>query len=226
MKNESQTTQAKAPRIYEPDKKAQAAVIWLHGLGANADDFKNIVPMLPINECRMRLIFPNAPSRKITINNNRTMSAWHDIIDLEFNYTDSIGISASQTMINRLIDEQINAGIKSEKIIIAGFSQGGAMAIYTGLRYSSKLAGILALSSYILDQKNHTKEMQATNLDTPIWIGHGTQDLIVDYSLGQQSSAFLIEQGYTVKFNTYPMEHQLCLAEIQDISYWIKTILS
>lgn len=215
-----------APLVIEPPMPATSAVIWLHGLGADAHDFEGIVPLLPTEKHAIRMIFPNAPKRPVTINGGFVMPAWYDISDTALRNADTAGIQASTTAIHGLIDAQIQAGIASENIVIAGFSQGGAMAIHAGLRYPQQLAGILALSCYVLEREHHHQQIQAVNRLTPMWIAHGTHDAVVPYALGESSAQFLSEHGHKVTFVSYPIGHEVSLPEITALAQWLSEVLA
>lgn len=215
-----------ASLVIEPPSTATSAVIWLHGLGADAHDFEGIVPLLPTQKHATRMIFPNAPQRPVTINGGYVMPAWYDISDTALRNADKAGIADSTTTIQALIDEQIANGIDSQRIVVAGFSQGGAMAIHAGLRCPQSLAGIIALSCYVLERDQHAEEISATNQDTPIWMAHGTADAVVPYALGESSAAFLSEQGHKVTFVSYPMAHEVSMPEIVALAEWLDAILS
>lgn len=209
--------------VLDPQEAADAAVIWLHGLGADGNDFVPIVPELQLPDGHgIRFVFPHAPSRPITINGGMEMPGWYDIIDPHLGRgQDLAGIRQSADTIQALIDEQINAGIPSERIILAGFSQGGAIAYYLGLRAEVELGGIIALSTYIPDSESLKAEMNA-HTEVPIFIGHGTHDPLVPESLGQDANATLENLGRDASYHSYPMEHSVCLEEIRDIARFIK----
>ncbi len=215
---------SKKPIIHEPSK-TEAVIIWMHGLGASANDFEGIMPLLPIKEVGIRMIFPNAPQIPVTVNNNMVMPAWYDITDFSRKHIDRKGIAKSNDYIQGLIQEQINQGIPSDRIIIAGFSQGGAMAIHCGTRCPYKLAGVLALSCYILEQDTHLDKRENINIKTPIWMGHGIMDSVVPYDLGKSSMEFLVNSGHKVTFANYQMQHEVVLEEINALSKWISEIL-
>lgn len=220
------TKNTRPPLIIEPKKTAQSAVIWLHGLGADAHDFEGIVPLLPTEQHGIRMIFPNAPVRPVTINMGMTMPAWYDISDTSLRNADQQGIITSQQTVQTLIDEQITLGIPSEKIVLAGFSQGGAMVLHSGLRCPQPLAGILALSCYVLEREKHAEQIHTANINTPIWMAHGTQDTVVPYAMGESSSDFLSAQGHKVTFVSYPMAHEVSMPEITALANWLSEVLS
>ncbi len=213
------------PLIIEPDNPARCAIIWLHGLGADAHDFESIVPLLPTQSHAIRMIFPNAPARPITINGGLIMRAWYDINEMTLRHADKQGIAESTQILHQLIDEQIKAGIAADNIVVAGFSQGGAIAIHGGLRYPHKLAGILALSCYVLTREKHAEQIHPVNQNTPIWMAHGTQDTMVPYQLGESSAEFLVNNGHSVTFMSYPMGHEVCLPEITALAGWLAETL-
>lgn len=215
-----------APLIIEPKIAAKSAVIWLHGLGADAHDFEGIVPLLPTEQHATRMIFPNAPKRPVTINGGFVMPAWYDISDTALRNADTVGIAESTAYVQGLIDAQIQSGIRSDKIVIAGFSQGGAMAIHAGLRCPQPLAGILALSCYVLERDKHHEQVTAANRKPPIWQAHGTQDSVVPYALGESSAQFLSDQGHQVTFVSYPMAHEVSMPEITALAQWLSEVLS
>jgi phospholipase/carboxylesterase len=209
-----------------PDLPAKRSVIWLHGLGADGNDFMPIVPELKIApEKAVRFIFPHAPMRSVTINNGYVMRAWYDIYSLQnLMQEDEIGIRDSIKIVNELIEQEYAKGIAYENILLAGFSQGGAVALAAGLRYPQKLAGILALSAYLPLAQSVVQERSLANATIPIFMAHGSEDMVLPPMLGQISREFLISQDYSVEWKTYPMEHSVCLEEIKDISAWLKGI--
>lgn len=212
----------------EPNTTAQASVIWLHGLGANGHDFAGILPELnlPKNHA-IRFIFPHAPRRPITINMGYVMPAWYDILALELDSPeDSDGIRQAQQYINALIEHERERGISADKIILAGFSQGGALALQTGLRYPEKLAGMLVLSAYLPLAKTVATEASVANQQTPIFIMHGTQDDIVPLSWGELTRDLISQLDYPVNWETYPMGHSVCLPQIKTIGNWLTDRLS
>lgn len=209
------------PLIIEPDKTATTAIIFMHGLGADAHDFESIVPLLPIDKIHARMIFPNAPIRPITVNQGMPMRGWYDIKDFNLREADQAGITASMAYIFSLIDEQITAGIPAKNIVLAGFSQGGAMALHAGLRYDQTLAGILALSCYVLDKNTHTNP---ANQHTPILQVHGRNDAVVPYDLGFAGAQFLESQGHNISFLTYPIGHEVVFEEVSAIADWLLSL--
>ncbi|MCL4137219.1 UNVERIFIED_CONTAM: hypothetical protein GTU68_040825 [Idotea baltica] len=199
------------------------AIIWLHGLGATANDFPPIVPELGLAQDRaIRFVFPQAPDRPITINGGMLMPGWYDIKGMDIaDKQDAVGMAESQATLDGLIDEQIALGIAGDNIIIAGFSQGGAVAYHTGVRSQHKLGGILALSTYIPFAEQVADEHSKINSQTPILANHGTYDPVVPIQLGKASADLLADLGYLIKWQTYPMEHQVVMEQIKDIGAWI-----
>lgn len=214
--------------IIEPNSKADACVIWLHGLGADGHDFVDVVPSLGLpSGHRIRFVFPHAPSMPITMNGGMVMPAWYDIgaIDLRA-VQDEKGIKKSEIAIKAMIEAQIQAGIKSERIILAGFSQGGALALHTALRYPKPLAGVMVLSAYLPLQDLLMKEKHAVNAHIPLFMAHGFMDTVVSYWIGQQSCTHLQAAGFEVDWHSYPMAHTVSLSELHDIGVWIKNALN
>lgn len=214
--------------VLEPGTTATSAVIWLHGLGADGHDFVPIV-----NELRLpatltaRFIFPHATPRPVTINNGYVMRAWYDITGFgPERAEDDAGIRESEGVVRKYIEQQIARGIPAGKIVIAGFSQGGAIAFQAGLRYPQRLAGIMALSTYLPLRASVANEASATNRDVPILMCHGVQDNVVPAALGQTSRDILLQLGYRIDWRTYPMAHQVCLEEVMDISKWLQQCLN
>ena len=213
--------------ILEPPASPDAVVVWLHGLGADGNDFVPIVPELglPANH-GIRFIFPHAPTRPITINGGMVMPGWYDIIDAQLRREEDLdGIRESAHAVRVLLEQQIAQGIDSQRIILAGFSQGGAIAYYLGLRFDQALAGIIALSTYVPALADLQAEIN-TFADVPIFIGHGTHDPLVPESLGRDANSALSALGREVSYHSYPMEHAVCLQEIRDIGAFIKTRLA
>jgi phospholipase/carboxylesterase len=198
------------------------AVIWLHGLGASGHDFEPVVPELDLPEgAAIRFIFPHAPELPVTINGGMRMPAWYDIKALDIDrVVDTEQLMESANAVGRLIEREIERGVPAEKIIIAGFSQGGAVAYELGLSYPKRLAGILALSTYFATAK--TVQPSEANQDIPISIYHGTFDPMVPEALGVHSLETLKAMGYDPSYQTFPMEHSVCLEEIQDIGRFIR----
>ncbi|MCW8854777.1 MAG: alpha/beta hydrolase [Gammaproteobacteria bacterium] len=207
--------------------KPDASVIWLHGLGADGHDFEALVPELKLpDSLAIRFIFPHAPYRPITLNNGYVMRGWYDIKNLAFGADeDQLGIHESAQALDELIDQEISRGISSERIILAGFSQGGAIVLHTALRSRHPLAGTLALSTYVPLSDSLASEASQSNKTMPLFMAHGLQDDIVNYKYGAQSRMLLMDQGYKVDWHDYPMSHSVCMEEISDIRHWIIQLL-
>ena len=210
-----------------PGKTPIGSIIWLHGLGADGHDFANIVPDLHLaKELALRFIFPHAPVIPVTINAGYLMRAWYDITGFDLqSREDEAGIRRSQQALHDLIEFEKKQGIPTERIILAGFSQGGAIALHTGLRYPEKLAGILALSTYLPLNASLPSEAAVANKDIPIFLAHGNQDNIVSLNYAQLTKQLLENNGHQVEFHTYPMAHSVCAEEIVDIAMWLRNVL-
>jgi len=203
-----------------------ASIIWLHGLGADGHDFEPIVEQLdlPANSA-IRFIFPHAPSLPVTINNGMVMPAWYDILEMNIDReVDEVQLKKSVDNIVAFINREMEQGIASERIIIAGFSQGGAVAFETALSFPKPLAGLLALSTYFATKDSI--EYSTENQDLPIAIHHGLQDPIVPFSLANVSSELLQSKGYNATLTSYDMEHSVCREQIADISQWFVDVLA
>jgi phospholipase/carboxylesterase len=206
-----------------PAGTPRACIIWLHGLGADGHDFEPLVPQLGVLEMPgVRVVLPHAPRRPVTINGGMVMPAWYDILAADFTRgQDSTGVRESEQQLQALIRREIDSGIPAEQILLAGFSQGGAVVLHTGLRYRQPLAGILALSTYLPLADSLATEAAAANCAVPIMMAHGTQDPVVPLSLAMQSREFLQQQGYRVAWHSYPMQHAVCPEEVRDIRDWL-----
>ena len=206
----------------ETGESPTAAVIWLHGLGASGHDFEPVVPELGLPEdTAVRFIFPHAPNLPVTINGGMSMPAWYDIKAMDIDrVVDTEQLRASADAVAKLVEQQKQKGIPPERIIIAGFSQGGAVAYELGLSYPERFGGVLALSTYFATAD--TVERSEANADVPISVYHGTFDPMVPESLGVRSVETLKEMGYDPSYQTFPMEHSVCLEEIQDIGRFIR----
>jgi phospholipase/carboxylesterase len=203
------------------------SVIWLHGLGADGHDFEPIVPELRLpDDLRLRFVFPHAPVRSVTINGGMSMRAWYDILTLERGGAqDEAGIRESGDLLAGLVEREIERGVAADRIVLAGFSQGGAIALHTALRYRTSLAGLMALSTY-LPLSSHfeaevTGDPAAQSKDLPIFMAHGSFDPVLPMALGAHTRDLLTEAGYTVEWRDYPMAHAVCAEEIDDISRWL-----
>ena len=202
----------------------KGTIIWMHGLGADCWDFVSLVKELALPEdLPLRFIFPQAPSRPITINNGQVMPGWYDISMAELQRKpDEAGVRQSQASIDQLIAREIERGIRADKIILAGFSQGGAIALQTGLRYREALGGIMALSTYLTLDDSLGAEATIANANIPILMAHGTQDPVIPLSLAQSSRAKMAARGYKIEWHEYPMPHSVCMEEVDDIGVWIQ----
>ncbi len=216
------------PLEVAPREPARASVIWLHGLGANGSDFLPIVDQLDCSRLApTRFVFPHAPERPVTLNGGYVMPAWNDIIGLHPNAPeDENGIRESLRYIDRLIAREIERGIASRNIVLAGFSQGGSIALNCALRYPAPLAGALILSSYLALPEALAQEASAANRAVPIFMAHGTQDDIVPYAFACASRDALTALGYRVAWHEYPMPHTVCAEEVADIGHWLNTVIS
>lgn len=201
-----------------------AAVIWLHGLGADGHDFEPIVPELVRPDWpALRFVFPHAPVQAVTINNGMAMRAWYDIASFDPNAPqDDAGIRASVARVEALIARENARGIASERIVLAGFSQGGAVVLAAGLRHAQPLAGIVALSTYLPLVPSLAEEASAANREIPIFMAHGSQDPVVVPARGEASRDVLEALGYRVQWQRYPMQHAVCAAEINDLAAWFQ----
>ncbi|MEJ2602437.1 MAG: dienelactone hydrolase family protein [Gammaproteobacteria bacterium] len=204
----------------EPD----GAVIWLHGLGADGHDFEPIVPELRLPaRLALRFVFPHAPMRPVTVNGGMRMRAWYDIIALDRRARqDEAGIRESAAATVTLIEQELERGIAADRIVLAGFSQGGAIAIHTALRYPDRLAGLLALSTWMPLARTLAGEASEANRKLPVFMAHGRQDPMVPLALAEQSREELAAAGYLVQWETYDMGHAVCAQEIADISLWLQ----
>jgi len=210
----------------ETGPKPVAAVIWLHGLGADGHDFEPIVPELRLPASRpVRFIFPHAPQRPVTINGGMRMRAWYDIFSLGGGAEDEAGIRASQLAVEGLIAGELKRGIPHDKIVLAGFSQGGAIVLQTALRQRERLAGVMALSTYIPLKEKLEKERAAANNDLPIFMAHGEYDNMIGIERATFSRDALLALGYQVDWHAYPMAHSVCPEEIAHIAAFLLRIL-
>jgi len=214
----------------ETGKSPAASVIWLHGLGADGNDFVPIVNELDLEGApAIRFVFPHAPVRPVTINNGMMMRAWYDVLfgDLEGSSkrADERGVRESQAQVEALIEREAGRGIATEKIVLAGFSQGGAVTLQTGLRYPKKLAGLMALSTYLPLAESLPQEAAPANRQTPIFMAHGAYDGVIPLVMGAGSMTLLTGMGHPVEWRQYPMQHSVCPQEIEDIGAWLRKVL-
>jgi phospholipase/carboxylesterase len=211
----------------ETGPRPTAAVIWLHGLGADGHDFEPIVPELGLAATpAVRFVFPHAPMRPVTINGGAVMRAWYDVFSLEgVRREDDAGVRASQASVEALIAREMSRGVPAARLVLAGFSQGGAIALQTGLRHAQRLAGIMALSTYLPLASTLTAEASAANRDVPIFMAHGRHDSLIPIERATISRDLLRKAGYQVEWHDYAMEHAVCREEIDDIAAWLRRLL-
>ncbi len=210
-----------------PNFQQRYSVIWMHGLGADGHDFESIVPELNLPQDHgIGFIFPNAPIQPVTINGGMKMRSWYDILEMSFQRkVDCAGINQSSVLVEQLIQKELDKGIASENILLAGFSQGGVIALHTALRYPQKLAGVLALSTYLPTIDQVKQETALENQAMPIFMAHGTMDQVVNIEYAKQAYQGLLDSGYPISWHEYPMEHAVCLQEINAISEFLKNNL-
>jgi phospholipase/carboxylesterase len=207
-----------------PDPKH--CVIWLHGLGADGNDFAPIVPELGLPRATaIRFIFPHAPMQPVTINNGYVMRAWYDILGADLvRREDEKGLRASQGLIEALMQREATRGVAAANLVLAGFSQGGAIVLQTGLRHTERIAGIMALSTYLPIAGTVAAERSAANREVPIFMAHGTQDPMIVLARATSSRDKLIELGYSVEWHQYPMPHSVSPEEVRDIGNWLRKV--
>jgi phospholipase/carboxylesterase len=212
----------------DPRGPHRASVIWLHGLGADGNDFVPIVPELRLPDALgLRFVFPHAPVRPVTINGGMPMRAWYDITGLETGSgEDEDGIRTSAQQTEALIAAEKEHGVPASRIVLAGFSQGGAVALHTGLRHGERLAGIMGLSTYLPLHDRLEAEAAEANRGTPIFMAHGSLDPMLPQRLGEMSRDLLQQHGHEVAWRSYPMPHQVCPEEIRDIADWLQFVLA
>ena len=203
----------------EPDRPADACVLWMHGLGADGHDFESLVPELRLEASpAVRFVFPHAPIRPVTINGGQRMRAWYDIAGFDRRApTDEAGIRESAAALGELVRRERERGIPAERIVVAGFSQGGAMALFLGPRWPERLGGVVALSTYLPLPHTLAKEAHPANAAVPLFQAHGSFDPLVPQALGEQTRETLRALGYDVDWRSYPMPHSLCAQEVEDL---------
>jgi len=211
----------------ETGRNPTGTVLWLHGLGADGHDFAPIVPQLvESHERPLRFVFPHAPVRPVTINNGMAMRAWYDILGFGRGIPhDEVGIRASDIEVGALIVRENQRGIPTNRIVLGGFSQGGAISLFSGPRYPEKLAGIMGLSCYLLLEDLLPAERARANYSTPLFLAHGNQDPVVDFRRGLEAKQLLEAGGYPVEWHAYTMPHSVCPQEITDIATWLRKVL-
>ena len=203
------------------------AVIWMHGLGADGHDFVDLVPALGLRDAPVRFVFPHAPMMAVTINHGMVMRAWYDVRDdVGVRREDEAGVRASQARIEALIAREKARGVAADRLVLAGFSQGGAMALHTGLRHSERLAGVMALSCFLPLADRLGAEASPANRDVPVFMAHGTHDPLIPLTRAVHARDTLLSLGYRVEWRQYPMPHSVCDAEVLDIADWLKRILA
>ena len=211
----------------EPAGPAEASVIWMHGLGADANDFYGLAPQLGLPaELRVRFVFPNAPRIPVTINGGLIMRAWYDVYGFDARDQDEKRIRQSAGWIDELVAREADRGVPARRVVLAGFSQGGAMALFGGLRHAEALAGLMCLSAYLPLPDTLTAEASAANRAVPIFQAHGTGDPVVPADSARTSRNVLAAAGYTVDYREYPMAHEVCFDEVRDIGAWLTGVLA
>ena len=214
--------------IVETGPKPSFSIIWMHGLGADGHDFEPLVPELVGDGMpALRFVFPHAPVRPVTINNGYTMRAWYDISGIDRRSAEDFkGIGESADSIGGLVHREHARGITSDHILLAGFSQGGAMALHLATRHPDTFAGVIALSCYLPLSRDLAKSRHGANQSTPIFMAHGTQDPVVPYVLGEESRQLLESSGFTIEWHSYPMPHGLCQEEVADLRAYLQRVVS
>ena len=209
----------------ETAKNPAASIIWLHGLGADGNDFAPIVPEIRLPRLAIRFVFPHAPVQPVTINGGMRMRAWYDIADGANRREDERGVRASQVLIETLIGREKERGTAARRLVLAGFSQGGAIALQTGLRHPERIAGIMALSAYVPVAEELSAEASPANRDVPIFMAHGSYDPVIPLAQAERSRKLLESLGYPVEWREYGMPHSVCPEELADIGAWLVKVL-
>ena len=213
----------------EPAVPATRSVIWLHGLGADGHDFEPVVDEFDLDRLPpTRFVFPHAPMRAVTINGGYVMRAWYDILSMDFSERreDPAGVLESAAQVEALIARENARGIADGHIVLAGFSQGGAIALHAGLRHPRRLAGVMALSTFLPLAERLAGEAHPANRDVPIFMAHGTADPVIPHDFARRSADQLAAAGYPLAWRSYRMEHSLCMEEVRDIEDWLATVLA
>lgn len=203
----------------------RASIIWLHGLGADGGDFAPLADAIEL-PVAVRYVFPHAPMMPVTINGGYVMRAWYDISDAAIRREDEAGVRASQQSVEVLLAREKSRGVPAGRIVLAGFSQGGAIALQTGLRHAERLAGIMALSTYLPLAETLPAEANPANRDVPIYMAHGSDDPMIAFARAQASLALLRQQGYAIEWHAYRMQHAVCPQEIADLGAWLRRVLA
>ncbi len=228
------TTRSEAPAadddaviVATGPEPVQSSVIWMHGLGADGSDFEPLVPQLRVpRHLPVRFVFPQAPVRPVTVNGGYAMRSWYDIYGLGPNMPeDAAGIAESSARVHRFIARERAGGVAAARIVVAGFSQGGALALHSALRYPERLGGVLALSTYLPLRERLATEASAANRDVPVLMCHGRFDPVVPLQFGEWSRDALLELGWPVEWIAYPMQHEVCLPQIADLAAWLRARL-
>jgi len=212
-----------------PSGKPAATIIWLHGLGADGHDFEAILPELRLpDSLPVRFVFPHAPERAVTVNAGMIMRAWFDLIDLNLdaNSADKEQFSESVEMLEALIENELRSGLASDRIVLAGFSQGGAIALHTGLHFPKRLAGILAMSMHLPTIRDRSAALSPANREVPIMMAHGQMDPLIPLARAIETRQELIRLGYAVSWHEYPIQHSVCAEEVADIRAWLLGVLT
>ncbi len=206
-----------------PDPRA--SIIWMHGLGADGNDFAPLVDEIEL-PVAVRYIFPHAPLMPVSINGGYVMRAWYDISDAQIRREDEAGVRASQRLVEGLLARENLRGSAANRIVLAGFSQGGAIALHSGLRHAERLAGVMALSTYLPLADMLAAEADAANRSTPVFMAHGSADPMISFARAQASRDLLLQRGYALEWHEYPMQHAVCPQEIADIGVWLRRVLA
>jgi phospholipase/carboxylesterase len=207
-------------------ERPTAALIWLHGLGADGHDFEPVVPELARGVGALRVVLPHAPVRPVTLNGGARMRAWYDIVGLDrHSEQDETGVHASDAAVRALIQREEQRGICADRVVLGGFSQGGALALFSGTRYPQRLAGLVGLSCYLLLAGSFDAASSAANAATPVFLAHGTDDPIVDPGFGRETRSVLESAGHAVEWHSYPMGHAVCAEEIAAIAAFLRRVL-
>ena len=217
-------TQLEAVEV-ETGDEPEASIIWLHGLGSDGNDFAPLADEIDL-PFAVRYIFPHAPTMPVSINGGYVMRAWYDISDAAIRREDEAGVRASQGLIEELLAREQSSGIPANRIVLAGFSQGGAIALHTGMRHAAGLAGIIAFSTYVPVADSLAAEASAANRATPIFMAHGSSDPMIPLARAEASYALLQQLGYAVEWHEYPMPHSVCPQEIADLCAWLARVLA
>ncbi|MDX1593350.1 MAG: carboxylesterase [Gammaproteobacteria bacterium] len=215
------------PVRLEPREPPRSAIVWLHGLGADGHDFEPLAEQLRLPEALgVRYVFPHAAPRPVTVNGGMVMRAWYDILEIELGRrVDEAAIEASVAAVTELVEREIESGIPAERLVLAGFSQGGVIALNAGLRMPVRLAGVIGLSSYLPGGEALAARRDPANAATPVFLGHGRHDPVVPLALGQAARDAIAGFGNPLTWREYPMEHAVCMDEIDDLRGWLGDVL-